>query len=122
MPLYPFSILVAPKWVLKRIKNLQQNFLWGSSGQNCKWTLVKWATVCLPKNTRGIGLQDPQHCNAVMGARIWWKWLSSPHTPWAILWTTKYADKIMQDDLIQLTNMEKGSLIWNAARHHRAMT
>lgn len=30
MPLYLFSILAAPKWVLKTIRNLQRNFLWGS--------------------------------------------------------------------------------------------
>jgi len=34
MPLYLFSILAAPKWVLKNIKQLQCNFLWGSSGPN----------------------------------------------------------------------------------------
>lgn len=53
MPLYLFSVLATPKWVLKRIKNLQRNFLWGSSGQNRKWALVKWMIVCLPKNTVG---------------------------------------------------------------------
>lgn len=31
MPLYLFSILVAPKWVLKEIKCLQRSFLWGNS-------------------------------------------------------------------------------------------
>eukprot|EP00253_Pinus_taeda_P030238 PITA_30238 len=41
MPLYLFSILAAPKWVLKGIKQLQRNFLWGSSGPNRKWALVK---------------------------------------------------------------------------------
>eukprot|EP00253_Pinus_taeda_P002091 PITA_02091 len=71
MPLYIFSILAAPKWVLKNIKDLQRNFLWGSVGHNCKWALVKWVTVCLPKNLGGIGLRGPQHSNVVMGARIW---------------------------------------------------
>ena len=85
MPLYLFSILAAPKWVVNKIKNLQRNFLWGSSGKNHKWALVKWMTICLAKNNGGIGLQDPQHNNAVMGARIWWQWLSAPHTLWDIL-------------------------------------
>lgn len=49
MPLYFFSVLAVPKWVLKKIKDMQGNFLWGSSGQNCKWALVKWATVCILK-------------------------------------------------------------------------
>jgi len=49
MPLYLFSVLVAPKWALKKIKDLQHNFLWGSTGQNRKWALVKWVTFCTPK-------------------------------------------------------------------------
>eukprot|EP00253_Pinus_taeda_P026144 PITA_26144 len=86
MPLYLFSILAMPKWILKKIKNLQRNFLWGSMGQDRKWALVKWGTTYLPKNLGGISLRDPQHSNIVMGARMSWKWLSSPNTHWAILW------------------------------------
>lgn len=70
MRLYLFSLLATPKWMLKKIKDLQRNFLWGSSRHNHKWALVKWATVFLPKNLGGIGLGEPQHSNAVMGARI----------------------------------------------------
>lgn len=70
MPLYLFSILAAPKWVLKDIKRLQRSFLWGSSSQKRKWALVKWGTICLPKSTDGTGLRDPSHSNEVMGAQI----------------------------------------------------
>lgn len=92
MPLYLFSVLAVPKWVLKEMKHLQRAFLWGNMGQKKKWALVKWDTVCLPKNSEGTRLRDPQHNNAVMGACIWWKWISKPHTPWDILWTAKYAN------------------------------
>ena len=80
MPLYLFSILAAPKWVLKKIHNLQRNFLWGSSGLNKKWALVKWTDVCLPKSAGGLGLRDPLHSNNTMGARIWWNWVSNPQS------------------------------------------
>eukprot|EP00253_Pinus_taeda_P011590 PITA_11590 len=70
MPLYLFSILSAPKWVLKELKTIQRAFLWGSKGLHRKWALVKWETTCLPKKGGGIGLRDPTHSNAVMGARI----------------------------------------------------
>lgn len=100
MPLYIFSLLAVPKWVLKAIKNLQCNFLWGSSGPNRKWALVKWEKVCLPKKVGGIGLRDPEHRNKVMGAKIWWRWLAYPNTPWASLWTTKYASNNPIEDRI----------------------
>lgn len=73
MPLYLFSILAAPKWVLKRIRDLQRGFLWGNTATNRKWALVKWITVCKPKEKGGIGLRDPAHSNAIMGAKIWWQ-------------------------------------------------
>eukprot|EP00253_Pinus_taeda_P014942 PITA_14942 len=80
MPLYLFSILAAPKWVLKEIKKLQHSFLWGSSGPTRKWDLVKWDKVCIPKCAGGIGLRDPSHNNEVMGPKIWWRWLYAPFT------------------------------------------
>jgi len=43
------------------------------------------------------------------------------HTPWAILWTTKYANNRPPEDLIRLMSTEKGSLIWNIARQHSTM-
>lgn len=53
MPLYLFSILAAPKWVIKRIRDLQRGFLWGNSATNRKWALVKWTIVCMPKEKGG---------------------------------------------------------------------
>eukprot|EP00253_Pinus_taeda_P026927 PITA_26927 len=94
MPLYLFSILAAPKWVLKAIKKLQRNFLWGSTGPNRKWALVKWEKACLPKMGGGIGLRDSEHSNKIMGDKLWWKWLTYPDTQWAQIWTAKYANNL----------------------------
>ena len=85
MPLYLFSVLAAPKWVLKQIRSLQRNFLWGAFRQNRKWALVKWNIIRKPKLLGGLGLHDPQHSNTIMGAKVWWQWLSSPSSPWAKL-------------------------------------
>lgn len=119
MPLYLFSVLATPKWVLKKIKSLQHNFLWGASGKNKKWGLVKWMTICKPKHVEGLGLCDPQHSNGIMGAKIWRQWLSMPHSPWAKLWIAKYTNHRPTTELIRLTLAEEGSLIWNAAKQHR---
>eukprot|EP00253_Pinus_taeda_P010612 PITA_10612 len=89
MPLYLFSILAAPKWVIKKIKALQRNFLWGAIGTNCKWALVRWTTVCKPKEKGGISLRDPSHNNTIMCAKIWWQWITTPNKPWTTIWTAK---------------------------------
>jgi len=119
IPLYLFSILAGPKWVLKEIKNLQRNFLWGSSGLNRKWALVKWENVCLPKKAGGIGLRDPEHSNKAIGAKIWWRWLANPNTPWASLWTAKYASNSAIEEIIQMSEVSTGSAVWNSAIQHR---
>eukprot|EP00253_Pinus_taeda_P004859 PITA_04859 len=118
MPLYLFSILAAPKWVLKAIKKLQRNFLWGSTGLNRKWALVKWEKACLPKKAGGIGLRDPEHSNVIMGAKIWWKWLTYPGTLWARFWTAKYASNLPLEERIRMTEISKGSTIWNSTILH----
>eukprot|EP00253_Pinus_taeda_P004733 PITA_04733 len=119
MPLYLFSILAVPKWVLKAIKKLQRNFLWGSSGPNRKWALVKREKVCLPKNVGGIGRRDPEHSNMIMGAKIWWKWLSYPNIPWARIWTANYANNLPLEERIRMSEISKGSAMWNSAILHR---
>eukprot|EP00253_Pinus_taeda_P015607 PITA_15607 len=118
MPLYLFSILAAPKWVLKRLRDLQRGFLGGNTSTNHKWAPIKWNTVCTTKEKGGIGLRDPNHSNAIMSAKIWWQWLSSPGKPWAIIWTAKYANNRPQEELIRYIPNIQGSLIWNAARQH----
>ena len=120
MPLYLFSFLAVPKWVLKAIRNLQRNFLWGSSGLNRKWALVNWKEVCQPKSEGGLRVRDPLHSNNIMGARIWWNWLSKPQMPWTRLWQAKYAPGSQMNDLIRINTTTPGSLIWNAAKLHSA--
>lgn len=99
-PLYLFLVLAALKWVLKRIRNLQHNFLWGSTGQ-----------VCKPKIQGGLGLRDPQQSNTLMGARIWWQWVSCPQKLWAQLWIEKYSNNRPQQELIKIMTTPTGSLI-----------
>eukprot|EP00253_Pinus_taeda_P021887 PITA_21887 len=119
LPLYLFSLLAAPKWVIKAIRNLQRNFLWGSSGHNRKWALLKWDKVCLPKKSGGIGIRDPELSNTVMGAKLWWRWLAHPNTRWASFWTAKYASNKPIEDRIRMSELSTGSIIWNAAIQHR---
>eukprot|EP00253_Pinus_taeda_P031323 PITA_31323 len=119
MPLYLFTIMEVPKWVLKAIKQLQRNFLWGSLGPNRKWALVKWEKATLPKNAGGIGLRDPEHNNIIMGAKTWWKWLANPGTPWAILWKSKYARNLPLEERLRMSEVSKGYVTWNSAIKHK---
>jgi hypothetical protein len=91
LPTYLFTILAAPKHVIRAIRNLQRNFLWHGHQPNKKWALVNWDKLCMPKRQGGLGLRDSGKLNQVMGAKIWWHWLKTPTMAWAQIWTQKYA-------------------------------
>ena len=76
MRLYLFSILAAPKLVLKQIQKIQRKFLWGGSPRHQKWALVEWDTLCMPKELGGLGMRDLVSVNRVMGTKIWWQWIT----------------------------------------------
>eukprot|EP00253_Pinus_taeda_P013273 PITA_13273 len=103
----------------KKIRNLQRGFLWGSSATNHKWALVKWATVCTPKDKGGIGLRDPKHSNSIMSAKIWWQCVTNPEKPWVKLWTAKYANNRPPEELIrQEQQQEKIQQYWMQETQH----
>jgi hypothetical protein len=45
IPFYRLSTLMTPKFVLRRIRNNQRSFLWGSSKDEKKWALVSLAMI-----------------------------------------------------------------------------
>jgi hypothetical protein len=91
LPTYLFTVLAAPKHVIRAIRNLQRNFLRHGHQPNKKWALVNWDKLCMPKRQGGLGLRDSGKLNQVMGAKIWWRWLKTPTMSWAQIWTQKYA-------------------------------
>ena len=70
LPIYTFSVLVAPKFVLTTIKSLQRNFLWQGLNTRKKITLISWDKLCQPKAQGGLGLWDPSIMNKFLSAKI----------------------------------------------------
>ena len=56
-----------------------------------------------------------------MGAKTWWKWLTNPGTPLAILWTSKYARNLPLEERLRMSEVSKGSVIWNSAIKHKEL-
>jgi hypothetical protein len=44
--------------VAHRIEKLQHNFLWGGIGDEFKYHLVNWHTICTPIQQGGLGLRQ----------------------------------------------------------------
>ena len=101
MPMYPFSVLASPKSIIKQIRNLQRQLLWGGTKDIRKWPLVDWQTICTPKSLGGLGLRDPLDNNKIMSAKIWWRWVDYHEELWAKLWHLKYAPQWSQHSLVR---------------------
>jgi hypothetical protein len=69
----------------------------------------------------GLGLRDPCILNDVMGAKIWWRWLTHPSDLWARLWRKKYTLGIKKKRLIRFNDHHNGSLIWNATWNNQSL-
>ena len=57
LPTFFLSLFPIPASVANRIERFQRNFLWGSLGDDPKIHLVKWASVCAPISSGGLGIR-----------------------------------------------------------------
>jgi hypothetical protein len=119
LPIYTFSALATPKFVLTTIKSLQRNFIWQGLNSGKKIALVSWDKLCRPKEQGGLGLRDHFIMNKVLSAKIWWRWLKNPKDLWARLWGKKYAPNMAEKNLICWNEDNPGSLFWTAAKQNR---
>ena len=70
MPIYLFSVLLAPKSILKEIR--KWNFFWGGREVKAKFSLVCWEEIYRPKEQGGLGLRDLEVMAEIQGENVWW--------------------------------------------------
>uniref|UniRef100_A0A7N2KPA0 Reverse transcriptase zinc-binding domain-containing protein n=1 Tax=Quercus lobata TaxID=97700 RepID=A0A7N2KPA0_QUELO len=72
LPTYYLSLFVIPVAVADRLEQIQRNFLWGTSEECFKYSLVAWEKVCFPLETGGLGIRKLVHFNkALLGKWLW---------------------------------------------------
>ncbi|XP_075648654.1 uncharacterized protein LOC142619443 [Castanea sativa] len=60
------------KLAANRIARLQRDFFWGGLGDEPKFHLVDWSSVCTPLSLGGLGIRNLRTFNvALLGKRLW---------------------------------------------------
>lgn len=90
IPIYPLSIMPAPKGVFCKLRQILGKFLWGGPTQQIKWTLVSWQQVIRRKEEGGLGVRDLEIVNKALGAKLWWRWVQGGDDIWKRIWNQKY--------------------------------
>ena len=70
LPVYIFSALAAPTFILNTLRTLQRSFLWQGNKEGCKISLVNWQKVCTSEKewrTRRLRLN---YLNKALSAQI----------------------------------------------------
>lgn len=121
IPIYPLSVMAAPKGICNKLVEIYRKFLWGGPKQQKKWALCSWDSLTKPKEKGGLGLRDPWTLNQVLAAKLRWRWMQGGKDLWKEIWTSKYN---MPDTLKQILRKQeapRGSDIWNLTIQNREL-
>lgn len=59
-------------YFLKEFDALSRQFLWSGNLLSSKWSLVKWESVCRPKQEGGLGLRSAILNGKALAAKLYW--------------------------------------------------
>lgn len=79
-----------PKGVSNAIDQANRTFLWGGTHESRKTPLVKWDTVCLPRDYGGLGLRKTEDANQALLAKLGWKMVQKEESLWVDVMRKKY--------------------------------
>ncbi|XP_059068224.1 uncharacterized protein LOC131858791 [Cryptomeria japonica] len=95
---------------------LSRQFVWSGSLSTTKWSLVKWETVCRPKNVGGLGLHSSILNGQVLDIKLYWCWCTCKNQLWACILTHKNLPEVNGFDVPRFPMEGQGSMIWNTLK------
>lgn len=90
IPIYLFSFFRVSNGVVDKLVKLQHRFLWGGGPNHNKIAWIRWETVCLPKEKKGLGLKDIKTFNLALLGKWKWNLLQHQGELWARVLESKY--------------------------------
>ncbi|XP_028184939.1 uncharacterized protein LOC114371809 [Glycine soja] len=93
-----------PTKVVNKLVSIQRRFLWGGGMEQRKIAWVKWETVCLPKDKRGLGIKDLKTFNTTLLGKWRWDLFQQHGELWAKIMDSKYGGWRSLDEGIRGSN------------------
>ncbi|XP_057831111.2 uncharacterized protein LOC131041899 [Cryptomeria japonica] len=109
-------VQVAPMYFLKEFDTLSRQFLWSGTLSTAKWSLVKWDTMCRPKNEGGLGLCSAILNGQALAAKLYCHWCTSKNQLWVRILTHKYLPNVNVFDVSCFPVEGRGSMICNTLK------
>jgi len=119
IPIYPLSVMAAPKGACAKMQEIFRKFIWGGPKQQRKWALVSWKSLSKQKDEGGLGLRDLGILNQALGAKLWLRWMRGGNDLWKKIWTQKYNMPLTTECILRSEEVPKGSSIWDLASQNR---
>lgn len=85
--------MLAPKKVVQEMIQIQRRFLWGGSDEVGKMAWIRWARLCLPKESGGMGIRNMELFNVSLLGKWKWRFQKSNRSGWASLLNILYGDR-----------------------------
>ena len=92
LPTYYLSLFTIHVAVANRLESIQRKFLWGSSEECFKHSLVAWEKVCSPLEMGGLGVRMLGHFNQALLGKWLWRFGQEGSSLWRRVIATKYGE------------------------------
>ena len=91
-PTYFFflSLFTIPQVVVAKLEKIQRKFLWGTSDEVFKYSLVAWEKFFLPMEAGGLGIRRVGLFNQALLGKWLWRFGKEDHRLWRQVIATKY--------------------------------
>lgn len=90
MPLYIFFCFNVLEATCNKLNAIARSFWWEHEVGSRKLHLIKWDTICQPRNIEGLGLKNFKTINQALLAKQYWRLQQSPNSLLAKTYKAKY--------------------------------